>query len=155
MKKRILIVCFSVLAVAVAAVAIFPAREPAMQLPEGVRNVLEAQQRLPAEEVQALQDLRLLAAVQSAYFNTQGAYGTPEELIAGGVLDPQWPRTSPEAYTISCQVFEERLGFACYADPVAPFTTYYSVNPSQAVRLAKGRRPDDSSPAFGSTSGGL
>ena len=132
-----------------AAFALSQSGDAGPQVPESMRQILSAQRELAAEEVSALQALRVFAAVEMVHYTEKGSYATPAELKAAGYLDPQWPRVDESAYTISCELGEERLGFTCFADPHPPNENYYYVNPSQPVRYERARRPDESSPVFG------
>ncbi len=111
-------------------------------------RALRAQSVLPVDALQALQDLRLVAAVEIAYFNSHRRYAAPADLKAAGYLDPLWPRSKPEAYRISCNLAGDRPGFDCYADPVPPFTICFRIDATQIVRQSQGRRPDWDSPVF-------
>ena len=83
------------------------------------------------------------------HFTEKGDYASREQLQVAGYLDPEWPRVDAAAYTISCEVGEERMGFTCFADPLPPHSNYFYVNPSQSVRYEMARRPDENSPVFG------
>ena len=153
MNKRVLIfLVIAGLSVIAVTVGLLQSRESSWQPPEAIQKVFEAQQNLPPEEVQAIQDLRLMAGVQAAHFSQNGSYASPEGLKGGGLLDPEWPRASRDSYQATCTVLQERLGFECYADPIQPeFNNYYFVDASQIVRTERNRRPDENSPAFGTT----
>jgi hypothetical protein len=116
-----------------------------------IERILRLQEALPAEEVAVLQALRVVSAVELAFFTEKGRYATPAELQEQGYLDPMWPRIPDDAYSVSCEVGAAESGYYCYADPAPPRTVFYSVNPAQTIQSEIGRRPDDSSPAFGSS----
>jgi len=109
---------------------------------------LAKQRALPRAEVGAIQDLRLAAAVELAYFSANGRYANPEDLKKAGFLDPAWPRSDAGTYRVGCTMDEQARGFACYAAPVHPEATHYLVDSTQVVRYAQGRRPDRGSPVF-------
>jgi len=111
--------------------------------------MLAMQDKIPEAEVQVVQALRVLSAVQTAYFTQHQSYASPEELKAAGMLDPAWPRVDAGAYQISCVVGQERIGFECQAEPSPPYSNYYFINPSQVVRFEKDRRAGENSPIFG------
>ena len=118
-----------------------------------LERVFQAQSKLPPEAVRALQDLRLVAAVQAAYFTARGRHGAVDELKQAGYLDPAWPRAG--AYRVTCAGPPEPSGFVCFADPAPPLSTYFRVDVTQAVRYASGHRPDGRSPVFGIPQEGL
>ncbi len=90
----------------------------------------------------AVQELRLIAAVELAFHASTGRYGEPAELQKAGYLDPQWPRSQGGGHTISCEIAAAGAGFACYADPVRPGgQPYLRVDATQAVRREADRRP--------------
>jgi len=126
-------------------------RHSATASPSGHKRVIPAlakQRTLPRAEVGAIQDLRLIAAVELAYFNAKGRYSNPGDLKKSGYLDPAWPRSAAGAYKVGCTLDEQVRGFACYAEPVHPEATHYVVDSTQVVRYAQGRRPDINSPVF-------
>ena len=124
-----------------------PARSAAME------RIFQAQSKLPPEAVRALQDLRLVAAVQAAYFTARSRYGSVDELKQAGYLDPAWPRA--DTYRVTCAGPPEPSGFVCFADPAPPQLVYFRVDATQAVRYASGHRPDGGSPVFGIPQEGL
>ena len=87
-----------------AALALSRSGDAGPQVPETMQQMLSAQQELAAEEVAALQALRVVAAVEMVHFTEKGGYATPEELQAAGYLDPQWPRV-PAAAKICMSFF--------------------------------------------------
>lgn len=120
-----------------------------LPVPSGIARVLEAQSKLPPESVSALQDLRLIAAVEMAHFTQEGGYAGPEKLQADGYLDPQWPRAESSTYHVDCDFSEERVAFVCYADGLQPEAEWYMVDSTQVVRWERSRRPTARSPIFG------
>ena len=118
-------------------------------LSEPMVTIHRAQQRLPADEVAAIQALRVVSAVEAVYLAEHGHYATPAALKAAGVLDPEWPRLGAGLYKVHCQVIPKWTGFACYADPTASTGRRYFVDPSQVVRYEKNSQPYENSPVFG------
>lgn len=147
-KKGLLLLAVTAVLVAAAAIAL-RTREPGPVVPKDMVAIHRAQQQLPANEVGAIQALRVLSAVEAVQLAEHSRYVSPKELKSAGLLDPAWPRVNPASYNINCEVRQKPMGFACYADPVSPRDTYYFVNPSQVVRFEKNRRPDENSPVFG------
>ncbi|MBI4877560.1 MAG: hypothetical protein HY822_23260 [Acidobacteria bacterium] len=143
----IMIISVSALALAVLA------RPAKRQTP--LDRVLAQQSSLAAPARSALQDLRLLGAVQFSFHSSRHRFGSIEELKKDGFLDPKWPRSSAGAYRIGCEEGQTSAqappGFLCYADPPPGGGPYFRLDPSQAVRYAPDRRPNDSSPIFGFT----
>ena len=106
-------------------------------IPESIRQILAEQDKLPQTEVETLQALRVVAAVEMAFFTQHGRYAAPEELKSSGFLDPAWPRIDSQAYQISCELGQEGLGLECFADPAPPYSNYYYVNPSKSFVLRR------------------
>ena len=148
--KQWILVILSVLGMAAAGAYLGLRHESASSSGRQVQPVppLIKQHTLPRAEVGALQDLRLVAAVELAYFNAKGRYADPGDLKKAGYLDPAWPRSDAGAYQVGCTLDEQARGFACYAEPVHSEATHYVVDSTQVVRHARGRRPDSSSPVF-------
>ncbi len=119
------------------------------ELPPELAELLEAQQALPGASVAALQDLRLVAAVQLTYFTEKGRYETPEKLQQDAYLDPEWPRSPAESYRVHCVIKLEGAAFVCFADALEPELDWYMTDSTQAVRRAAGARPTAQSPVFG------
>ena len=118
-------------------------------MPPQLARLLEAQRELPEESVAALQDLRLVAAVQLTHFSERGGYRTPEELQQEGYLDPEWPRTGAESYRVGCELMQEGAAFVCFADALNSELDWYMTDSTQALRWAKDARPTAQSPVFG------
>ncbi len=141
--------------IAVAAVAtagLWPrgeTREAEQAPPSHLMRVLEAQSDLPPESVVALQDLRLMAAVQMAHYSAKGGFESPQNLKELEYLDPQWPRVDPEAYTVACELNQDGAAFICYADPVKAGMDWYMADSTQAVRWSADARPTPRSAVFG------
>ena len=117
--------------------------------PSQLARMLEAQASLPEASVAALQDLRLVAAVQLTYFSEKGGYVSPAKLREGGYLDPEWPRTPAASYRVSCEVMHEGAAFVCFADALEPELDWFMTDSTQTVRWAGAARPTARSPVFG------
>jgi hypothetical protein len=131
-----------------AAFLLYRQTRPNTAAPAAVERALQAQRELPREAVRALQDLRLVAAVQLSYKSAKGRFGSVEELQSAGFLDPKWPRAR-NAYQVSCGPEPHGQAFTCFADPLPPHRIYFRIDATQAVRYETGRRPNGSSPIFG------
>ena len=118
-------------------------------LPPQLAKLLEAQEKLPNSSVMALQDLRLVAAVQMTYFSEKGTYETPQKLQAEGYLDPEWPRTPAGSYRINCELRQEGSAFVCFADALGPGLDWYMTDSAQTVYWSPDSRPTVQSPMFG------
>lgn len=120
----------------------------AQQTPLPFQKAIEKQRKLPAAEITALQDLRLLGAVQTTYFSRKQSYATAPELKAAGFLDPAWPRSAPAVYSIEIKLGNQGSSFEVFADPAAQGLGYYRLDESQVVRTEPGGRPSAASPSF-------
>ena len=118
-------------------------------LPPQLAKLLAEQEKLPAESVAALQDLRLVAAVQLTHFNEKGGFQTPQQLQRDGYLDPEWPRSPDKAYRVNCEMKQEGAAFVCFADALEPELDWYMTDSSQTIRWADSARPTARSPIFG------
>ncbi len=112
-----------------------------------MEQAVRKQQSLAPAAVTALQDLRLFAAVELAYFTAKGRYGTVDDLKSTRFLSAAWPRSYSGDYRIDCAVDAER-GFACYADPATAGKPYFRIDATQSVGIEHNRRPDSGSPLF-------
>lgn len=153
MSKRGKWLCATV-SISVAAVAVVMLARPAERRTP-LDRVLAQQSTLAAPARAALQDLRLLGAVQFTFHSSRHRFGSVEELKNEDFLDPQWPRSAAGGYRITCEEgttsAQAPPGYLCYADPPSGSGPFFRLDPSQAVRYAHGRRPDDASPVFGFT----
>ena len=106
-----------------------------------------AQPSVPAESVRAVQDLRLVAAVELAWAAGGAPFAPPDRLKAAGYLDPKWPRSDPRAYRLTCEV-EAARAFTCFADSLSASRAHFRIDAAQTVRFERGRRPDGRSPIY-------
>ena len=118
-------------------------------LPPQLAKLLAEQEKLPPESLAALQDLRLVAAVQLTHFTERGGYLTPQQLQQDGYLDPEWPRAPAEAYNVNCELRQEGAAFVCFADALETELDWYRTDSSQTIRWSADGRPTDRSPVFG------
>ncbi|MBI3693834.1 MAG: hypothetical protein HY238_03205 [Acidobacteria bacterium] len=116
--------------------------------PTMLDRALQRQRDLPPDAVQALQDLRLVAAVEIAYFSLKGRYASTDELKSAGYLDPLWPRSNPKSYRVSCGPVGDLTGFLCFADRLSPRLPFFRIDATQVVRHRRNERPDGNSPVF-------
>jgi len=137
MKRLVTTFAGGLVAVAVAVSITSAHHHPAV----AASHALERQQSLPPAAIRALQDLRLAAAVELAYFTSRGRYATADQLKSAGYLDPRWPRSDPSSYRVFCLPEQEHLGFVCYADPASPGLPYFRIDATQIVRQAPHQRP--------------
>lgn len=162
-RTRVLIItALSGLAVALALSAYrhWPSSEPAptqlraAQVPParltvdpGIQRSLAVLEQLPEHVVRAVQDLRLVAAVEMAYHTAYGRYASPEELKASGFLAAGWPFSDPSHYRISCDLqSSESSSFVCYAEPVDHENPYLRIDEAQSVRVRFRERPGPDAP---------
>lgn len=122
--------------------------KPQQSAPLPFEQALAKQRSLSPPEVAALQDLRLLAAVQNAQFSKSGSFLSPDQLKSAGLLDPAWPRSSPANYRIEFTVAPAGASFEAYADPVDHKLSFFRIDESQVVRTNRQRRPTADSAAF-------
>jgi len=122
---------------------------PGLPLTPQVAEILRAQQELPPESVAALQDLRLAASVQMAYFTDRGGYADPLKLKEADYLDPHWPRADTQGYSVFCELGADLRSFSCFADAQRANLPWFSVDASQVIRWSSEERPGGRSDVFG------
>ncbi len=113
-----------------------------------MERAIEKQRQLTAREVAALQDLRLIAAVQTVHYSRNRRYATPEALKAAGMLDSAWPRSAPSAYQVQVELTKTADTFEVFADPVEQGLGFYRIDETQVVRTERTHRPTRSSSVF-------
>lgn len=123
-------------------------KEERKEASQPFQAAIEKQRKLPAAEITALQDLRLLGAVQSTYFSRKQRYATPDDLKTAGFLDAGWPRSAVTAYKLVLKLGDNGERFEIFADPVEQGLGYYRIDETQVVRTERQRRPTPSSAVF-------
>ncbi|MBI3684682.1 MAG: hypothetical protein HY235_30295 [Acidobacteria bacterium] len=112
-----------------------------------LEQAIAKQRRLPPDSVIALQDLRLLGAVEMSFFSAKGRYATPEELKKAGYLDQLWPRSNSQNYRLSFHS-QQHGAFVTHAEPAGSNHDFFRIDQTQAIRYERNHRPDVRSPVF-------
>ena len=104
--------------------------------------------RMAANEGAAIGALRLISAAEVIHNERYGSYGTLDELIARGLVDPTFGNATRRGYmidTITVNTFE----YTAFADPENFGTSgerYFYIDDSGVIRQATGSPADASAP---------
>ena len=125
-----------------------PSQEPSprLRVDPALQQHLQLTQSLPAPLRTAVQDLRLIAAVELTFLTERGRYASPEQLKEAGYLDPNWPRAAAFGYQISCQFDLDRPWYTCFALPPKQGELYLRTDPTQVIRANRLGKPSPADP---------